>query len=335
MRKYFASISKKSQALFLWLLLIVISFSNQLCQAQSVPSIDEKIPFLVTFGEDSESSWGDNNFQQIFFALIPKEQTEEVYIRVYDPDIGGLYDENKGAYDTKTRFMIYGGPECWSSIGVQGEESDKFIKSGILLDSKTFGNESKYDGKWYTFGPFNPIEGEYIEKFNGYMFKIIADGGTGDDGNLYQYFLSRSESKNLVVEGGNMFTYEYSFRLPDNKNHTCQIYPYIDDRTVSIKISNFDWDNDGVMKIISVAKNGILADVSGQDNWVYNEFPIVEEEKNTSIQIQFIKNQTTLIKNNNVTIIVQNQYGESMPFYVLPIGGIPIYKPKIKMIPAG
>lgn len=335
MKYFYITTIKGSKADINWLILIFFTLLCQLNWAQSVPSVDEKIPFLATFGKDSETSWGDSNFQQIFFALIPKEQTKEVYIRVYDPDIGGLFDENKGAFDTKTSFMIYGGSECWSSIGLQGAESDNDVKRGILLASKTFGKESRYDGKWYTFGPFNPIEGEYIEKFNGYMFKIIADGGAGDDGNLYQYFLSRSESKNLVVEGGNMFTYKYTFRLPDNKNQTCQIYPYIDDRTVSIKISNFDWDNDGVMKIISIAKNGILADVSGEDNWMYNEFQIVEEEKNTSIQIQFIKNQTAFIKNNNVTIIVQNQYGESMPFYVLPIGGIPAYRPKIKMIPAG
>lgn len=334
MKYFFKHTIKKSNAHYLWLILVLLIFPDPLSLAQSVPSVDEKIPFLVTFGKDSETSWGDNNFQQIFFALIPKEQTQEVYIRVYDPEVGGMYDENKGAFNTKTNFMIYGGTKCWSSIGLQGEDPNINVNIGILLASKTFGNESKYDGKWYTFGPFNPLEGEYIEKFNGYMFKIIADGGAGDDGNLYRYFLSRSESKNLVVEGGNMFTYKYTFRLPDNVKETCQIYPYIDDKTISIKISNFDWDKDGIIKITSVAKNGILADVSGEANWEYNEFPIVEEEKNSSVQLQFVKNQFEQIKNNNVTVIIQNQYGIALPFYVLPIGGVPAYRPKIKMIPA-
>ena len=111
----------------------------------------------------------------------------------------------------------------------------------------------------------------------------------------------------------------------------CQIYPYVDDRTISIQISNFDWDNDGVIRIFSVAKNGILSDVSGEDNWVIRKFPIVDEEKNSSIEIQFIKNQSVEVKNNNVVVAVQNQYGDALPFYVIPIGGIPIYSPKIQM----
>jgi hypothetical protein len=134
------------------------------------------------------------------------------------------------------------------------------------------------------------------------------------------------------VEGGNIFTYEYTFRLFNDTKQISQIYPYIDDKTISVKISNFDWDDDGEIKIISVAKNGIKCDVSGENNWIVREFPIVEEEKNTSIEIQFIKKQSFLVKNNNVCVTVKNQYGISLPFYVIPIGGIPVYNPKIKMI---
>jgi hypothetical protein len=57
----------------------------------------------------------------------------------------------------------------------------------------------------------------------------------------------------------------------------------------------------------------------------------VEEEKNSTIEIQFIKNQTEKIRNNNVVVVVKNQYGISLPFYVVPIGGVPVYSPKIQM----
>ena len=49
------------------------------------------------------------------------------------------------------------------------------------------------------------------------------------------------------------------------------------------------------------------------------------------MEVQFIKNRTKLVKNNNVVLTVQNQYGEMLPFYVIPIGGIPVYRPKIQM----
>ena len=189
----------------------------------------------------------------------------------------------------------------------------------------------KYDKQWFTMGPFNPTEGEYSEKLGGRLFKIIAQGISGDDGNIYRYFLSTSPDENIPVEGGNMFTYKYHFRLSDDQNQVCQVYPFADDQTISIEISNFDWDNDGLIRIFSIAKNGVNCDVSGEDNWVVRKFPITEEERNSTIEVQFIKNRKEQVRNNNVVVAVRNQYGTSLAFYTIPIGGIPVYSPKIRM----
>jgi len=313
------------------LILFLILTSGILLYSQSAPAVDENIPFLVTFGSNSLTSWGDDDFCQIFFCLVPNSQKDPVYIRVYDPDTGGDLDEAKGDFNTIVNFSVYGGKGCWSDTAAQSVHPKGNYKSGYLLASKSFGVDPKYNKNWYSFGPFNPYEGEYIEKFRGRIFKIIAQGISGDDGNLYKYFLSTSSTENKAVEGGNLFTYKYHFRLPDDPKQICQIYPFVDDKTISVEVANFDWDNDGMIRIISVAKNGVLCEVSGDDNWKVNKFPIVPEEKNTSLEIQFIKNQKIQIKNNNVVIIVRNQYGISLPFFVLPIGGVPVYSPKIKM----
>ena len=299
--------------------------------SQSAPAIDENIPYLMTFGGNALTSWGDDDFCQIFYCIIPPSQTDPVYIRVYDPDTGGDLDELKGEFNTIVNFSIYGGNDCWSDTSAQVLNKTGNYKSGYLLSSKSFGVEPKYDKKWYTFGPFNPSEGKYVEKLGGRVLKIIAQGISGDDGNIYKYFLSTSPVENIPVEGGNFFTYKYHFRLSDDQKHVCQIYPFVDDKTISIQVSDFDWDDDGTIKIFSVAKNGILCDVSSENNWVIRDFPIVEEEKNSTLEIQFVKNQTVLVRNNNVVIIVRNQYGISMPFYVVPIGGVPVYSPKIRM----
>jgi hypothetical protein len=299
--------------------------------SQSAPAIDENIPYLITFGGNAQTSWGDDDFCQIFYCIIPPSQTGPVYIRVYDPDTGGDLDELKGEFNTIVNFSIYGGNDCWSDTAAQVLKNSENNKSGYLLSSKSFGNEPKYDKKWYSFGPFNPSEGKSVEKLGGRVFKIVAQGISGDDGNIYKYFLSTSPNENIAVEGGNWFTYKYHFRLSDDQKHVSQIYPFVDDKTISIQISNFDWDNDGIIRIFSIAKNGILCDVSGENNWVIREFPIVDEEKNSTVEIQFIKNQFIQIRNNNVEVIVRNQYGISLPFYVVPIGGVPVYSPKIRM----
>jgi len=306
--------------------LIFLQIPLTCLKAQPVPGVDENIPYLMTFGPKAETSWGDDDFCQTFFFLVPKDFTQPIFIRVYDPDIGNGLDELNGVFDTKTNFSVYGGKGCYSNEDAQSPDPVGDYRSGNLLASKTFGEDKRYDQNWYTFGPFNPTEGEMVEKFGGYIFKVIAQGIEGDDGNLYRYYLSTDPNDNKAVEGGNAFAYEYSFRMYDNPNEVSHIYPFVDDRTISVRQSNFDWDNDGFIRIVSVARQGQLEKVSGDDVWVTSEFKIIEEEKNTSLDIQFIKRKSSPVKNNNVVIYVRNQYGELLPFVTIPIGGVPKYK---------
>lgn len=315
---------------------ITIIFFFTLCTffvvlGQPVPGKDENIPFLVTFGKASETKWGDDDKSQAWFAVIPDEITKPVFIRVFDPDIGGENDEKNGEYDTKVRFSVYGGNGCISEKDAKSFNPTGNYKSGIQLFSKVFGESEEYDGKWYTFGPINPVEGENNPEYGGYVFKIIADGLSGDDGNLYRYFLSSSPDENIPVEGGNMFTYEYTFRMHSKAGaeHISHIYPYVDDKVVTVHIHIFDFDHDGIMRIISVAKPGESIKVSGEDEWVESIHKISDSERKTSLDIQFIKLKN--VENNNVVMYITNEYGELIRFNTIPIGGIPKYDYKIKV----
>jgi hypothetical protein len=296
---------------------------------QPVPAGDENIPYLMTFGPKAGTSWGDDDYSQTFFFLIPKGFSQPVYIRLFDPDVSGTTDELSGVFDTRMTYSVYGGKECYSNKDAKETQPVGNYKSGNLLASKSFANQPEYDNKWYTFGPFNPSEGEYVQQFDGYIFKVICDGISGDDGNLYRYFLSTKVDENRPIEGANAFAFEYSFRMHDNPVEISHIYPFVDDRTISVKLSNFDWDSDGFIRIVSVARKGQLSKVSAEDNWIDDEFGIHTEEKNTSLDIQFIKRKTPAVKNNNVVVNVRNQYGELLPFYVIPIGGVPKYNARI------
>lgn len=291
--------------------------------AQQVPAVEENIPFLVTFGKDGEKSWGDDDFSQTYFFVIPKFQVNPIYIRVFDAETSADHDEKKGEYNTKTKFSVYGGKEAFTHKDVRLKDPGGNYKSGNLLASKTFVSSDVYDGEWYTFGPFNPTEGELVTDYGGYIFKIIAEGISGDDGNLYKYFLSSSPNENKAIEGGNAFTFEYTFRMTDNPNNIAHLYPYIEQNVFSIRLSNFDFDNDGNVNIVSMAKKGELSKASGDNQWIDTEHRIVEKEKKTTLDVQFIKSKTKVIKNNNVTLYVTNQDGNLLPIYTVPIGGIP------------
>lgn len=307
-------------------LLILISSVYLAVYAQPVPAEDENIPHLMTFGPKAATSWGDDDFSQTFFFVIPEEHTSPIYIRVFDPDAGGEVDEINGFWDTKITYTIYGGLKCYTEPDAQGVDPVGNYKSGNMLATRVFGENPRYDNQWFTFGPFNPTEGELVRKYGGYIFKIICEGTEGDDGNMYRYFVSTSGTENKRIEGANAFAYEYSFRMHNDPNEVSHIYPYIDDRTISVEQKNFDWDNDGLIRVVSVARQGLLCSVSGDDTWAQNQFKILEEEIGTSLDFQFIKQKNPPVKNNNVVVSVKNQYGELLPFFTIPIGGVPKYK---------
>jgi hypothetical protein len=295
-------------------------------QGQAVPSEEENIPFLVTFGKQADTSWGDNDFSQIWFFIVPETYKGMVYIRVFDPDVGGLNDELNGVWDTKATYSIYGGKDAYSHPDAQEvNPKAKNFKTGTLLQTKTFGVDPKYDNNWYSFGPFNPTQGEFIPQYGGYFFKVICEGIDGDDGNMYRYFMSTSATANIPIEGGNAFTHEYTFRLWDNAKQVSHIYPYVEPGTTKIRTANFDWDDDGIIRVSSEVRREQLCNVSGDNIWAETEFAIINGEHGKSLDFQFIKKNPP-VKNNNVVITVRNQRGELMKFFSSPIGGVPKYK---------
>lgn len=297
--------------------------------SQAVPPEHENIPTMVTFGKDAKTSFGDDDFCQIFFFVAPEDYKGAVYLRVYDPDIGGNLDELIGKFNTKTQFSIYGGREAITHPDAIKEHPSGNYKRGVQLASATFDDKSTYDEKWYTFGPFNPKEGELSKEYGGYVFKIVAEGLKGDDGNNYKYFLSSSGEDNRPIEGSNLFTFEYTFALHPVNKSVAHIYPFVDNSVVAIQVHIFDFDNDGIIRLVSVSKKGTNIPVSGEDHWKITTYPITEEEKKTSLDIQIIK--TTNVRHNNVSFYITNQYGKTMPFYTIPIGGIPKFKYKIQV----
>ena len=310
------------------MIIVGLAFVTICVQGQAVPSVEENIPFLVTFGNKADTSWGDDDFAQIFFFVVPETYKGMVFIRVFDPDVGGMHDELNGVFNTKMQYSIYGGKDAYTHPDAQDVDPKGNYKSGTRLVTRTFGIDPKVDNTWFSFGPFNPTDGEYYPKYGGYIFKVICQGVEGDDGNMYRYFMSTSGTANVPIEGGNAFAFEYTFRLWDDPKQVSHIYPYVDPESTKIRVENFDWDDDGNIRVTSEVRREQLIAVSGDNVWAQDEFAIMEGEKGKSLDFQFIKSPKA-VKNNNVVINVRNQRGELLKFYSSPIGGVPKYKPGI------
>ncbi len=322
MRAKLNSIVKKQRAnsmkekKLIWLFLILNSIGLNLF-SQRVPGPEEGIDFLVTTGGSAKLSMGDDDHCQVFFFSIPAEEKKPVYLRIFDPNIGGQHDEAIGEFNSTCKFSLYGGPGCHSTPEARMVNPIGNYRSGNLLAEKSFGPESKFDGIWYSFEGLNPHEGEKIEGLTGeaYAFKIICQGISGDDGNLYQYFLSSSPNENIEVPGGKAFTYEYTFRLKKGESN---LYPFVDRKVLKIKFQNFDFDMDYKINLYSHKQAiSINLDISGDMKWASHIFEVSEADKGKFLHLKFF-NQG-LHKNNNISMFMTNQYDEALPFFPAPL----------------
>ena len=290
--------------------------------AQSLPAYTENVNYISTFGKDCSSSWGDDDNVQAIFFMIPKSRTTPFYIRVFDPECGGKIDKMQGSFNSKTRYSILGGRGCYSDKDARGIDPVGNYKSGQLLVTKTFDSNTQYDEKWYTFKALNPTEGEYIKEYDAYIFKLIVEGFSGDDGNLYRVFLSDFADDNTPISGGNIFTYEYSLRLHTQKSISTHITPYIDENVSEVHIYSFDFDDDGEMFLYSMSKNRHVVKYSGNNVWSKSVHKIEAKEQKTSVDIQIVKGSAS---ENDLCLYITNKYNIPIPMFSIPIGGHPIY----------
>jgi hypothetical protein len=312
---------------------IIIFISSILCfvnvVAQPIPSKDNNIEYIQTFGNKAPATWGDDDYVQTYFVAVPVDYKQPLYIRVFDANCGGEYDQINGAFNTKTKFTIYGGVGAYSNEDARNTDPIGNYKSGVMLYTKIGDNTPELDNNWYTFGPLNPSEGEFDKDLNAHVFKIIAEGITGDDGNMYKYYVSTSPTENKPIEGLNAFAYEISFRMmPKAVQKQIHLYPFVDKTVVSVTQNNFDLDNLGFIRLTSVTKKVNPQGCSLDGNWSRTLCKINEAEYNSSLDYCLLNSSS---KTNDAVLFFVNQYGKAIPFFTTPIGGLPKYKYKINV----
>jgi hypothetical protein len=319
---------KQNKCTYFLVVFYALLLSTNNAWSQAVPSAQENIPYLVTFGANSDHSWGDDDFSQTIFFMVPKSQTSPLYVRIFDPEVFGELDEVNQGWNTKMKYSVYGGKGAYSEKDARNVNPIGNYKSGVLIESRVFGSEGATDKKWVSLGPINPMLGEYVPELDSYVFKLIIDGLSGDDGNLYKLFLSVKSDENIIVEGANAFAYEYCVRLQSSANSVAHIYPFADELVVSFNIRSFDFDNDGQIKLYSSIKNGHLVKTSNDNEWSASKHEIKAEEKNKCLDLQIVKKGDY---KNDIVFYITNEYDEPVPFFAAPLGGVPRYKYKIKI----
>jgi PKD repeat protein len=220
-------------------------------------AMGEKNIMLITYGSDSKTVEGDNDYRQEIVIRIPADLKEDLYLRIFDPDVGGKFDDKFGfhrGFDTQTRFSLLGAGE---------------IKSEI------FGLDRAADNTWYEFARFSPQAGERAGDH--YVFKLRIEGLKGDDGNVFDVAVSERPDENRSPEGTELFSYEPTIRLPAS-GISAELRFQIPSDGSEVIIRGFDlaWAK---LRVDTRFRSGLRAvNPSGQGQWAENRITLEQDE---------------------------------------------------------
>jgi len=251
--------------------------------AARIPSQDSGIEYFYIFGTEGNPFFGAYTGEITFYVDVPSGTSQDVIIKIIDPDTGGKLDDGYKDWNTETEFSVYG---------------------QALLDSKSFA-AGEYDKQTYQFGPYPANKGTLID--GKYRFKVVVKPLKGDDANLFALDVSPDSSE--------VFTYALPFRLTPIEGKEMKFYPTVPANTSYITMRTYDIDPDGGTGYIYVGNKRSKVVDSGSGVWSETNISVANAEP-VSLKYSLIKKTQ---KHGNAVISALDDKGNLVPIYFSPV----------------
>jgi large repetitive protein len=245
----------------------------------------QKTILPITYGSDAPAREGDYDYRQIIYFCVPESTQGQLYLRIFDPDCGGAIDQRIGTFDTTTQFRLYGGTGIYTSYIGDTNKSPKSpgkdmgglvksIEAGELLTEKSFTVDTFSDSRWYSFPSFDAQQGEAVDGKR--YFVLLVQGLGGNDGNIFDIFVSTSDKRNKKPEGLEIFSPALTVNIPE-KGIFAELRFYTPRGTQEITVHNFDAAG-GSIDVRTAFRSGLKVDASAQGDWAERTVSLRENE---------------------------------------------------------
>ncbi len=264
--------------------LIIISLGNGV-HAYTIPWVNTKVHYFYVFGKDADPFLGAEDNELTIYFEIPRTETQDISISVFDPNTGGKKDwrtSSQNPWDTVTEFSLYGRK---------------------LIHKKKF-YDKELDKDFYTFGPYSKLLGEKTGDF--YRFKLVAKGLSGDDENLFKVKIEPDSIKS--------YSYNITFRLLPHQGDKMYFYPEIPENLSQITIDNYDIDDTGAdswLYDLATKKEYPIKD-SRSANW--QQSTVYIEPKQQKERLKYVIQKHTQ-KYGNAGLRFRDKEGNLLPIY--------------------
>ncbi|MBD3165901.1 PKD domain-containing protein, partial [bacterium] len=238
---------------------------------------------FITYGADSRTTEGDNDFKQAVFFSIPASITDSLYLRIFDADVGGLNDAPYGEYDTETRFRLYGGEGTITAEGARSPLVRDGMFAGTVLWDKTFGIDEFHDHKWSTFATVHTSHGELVEGDR--VFKLVVEGLDGNDGNVFGVTMSHDPKRNDPPDDMKLLNFGPTIRLPEVGVHA-ELRFFVPKGTDEVIVHNFDLAQANV-SVSTKFRDDLRVTPSPQGDWMQDRVDLNPEETGQDVAVVF------------------------------------------------
>ncbi|UEM25191.1 PKD domain-containing protein (plasmid) [Skermanella mucosa] len=264
-------------------------------------------PLSVTYGPKALPVEGDDDHREVILLSVPQDSREQLFLRVFDPDLGGEHDLVYGKPDTQARFRLFGGA---------GASTD----AGTELAARDFALDPESDGKWTTLAAFDPEDGELMDGRR--VFRLVVEGLGGDDANLFTATVSLRDHRNLEPPGLQVLAYRPTVRMPD-KRSVAELRFLVPADARSLTVANFDAAN-GEVSFASAFRSQPLA-ASGQGDWRSTTVALAPGEAGQTAAILFGGGEEVP---NDATFTVTDDQGRPVPIALPALAKRPNQRPQ-------
>ena len=276
---------------------------------------------ISTFGPAASPSEGDNDYVQIIFFETPDTAPDNLYIRIFDADTGGTFDDEIPPFNTVMTYTVRGGVGAYSNLDARrNEPGSAGINSGVMLAQQTIGVDDTLNESWLTL-PVTRVQGELIGGRR--VFKLVVQGASGDDGNWYHVALSRTPDGNTAVDGARTFAFSWCVMLP-NPGDEVAFYPYVPQGADRVVQHNFDFDAPspgGVITLLTPQRSPLRVSASGNGTSLSDSWFVFDGESAMSWTAHYVAGESPA--DNTFCLWFFDEDDTSLSIFTIPVPSLP------------
>lgn len=281
-------------------------------------------PLLITYGNRAPIREGDPDFRQLVRFSVPETFEGMLHVRVFDADTGGQHDEEFLRFDTSMRYVVYAASADISD-GLSRDQNGFLSEqsAGRLLGESTISVDKAFDGSWATLFTVKAEQGQVIAGRR--EFFLLVEGISGDDGNVFDVFVSREDDENLQPEGIKLYSFIPTVRVPDRDRLT-ELRLRTPADTRQLDVGNFDTSRGEV--VFTTPFRTMLLDSTLQGEWVKTRITLGDSEKDELAAVAFGGGREIP---NDITFYVTDPAGKPLAIELPPRSILPNKRPQIEL----